>query len=138
LFFAGLLSIACVALADRKRSLGEIATVMLFTQPALHVLFALSGHGATSIIPDQQMTVAHLVAAAALTILLSGAEDAIFALAALSATVLLTRVRILLHSPTRTSRAPIVGHSAFVAVPLHVRYLDGTAPRRGPPVVTGS
>jgi hypothetical protein len=138
LFFAGLLSIACVALADRQRSLGEIAIVMVFTQPVLHVLFAMSGHSAGSIIPDQQMTIAHLVAAAVLTVLMSGAENVIFAFAALSATVLLRRVRALLQPAPGPAATSGVSYAPVTITPAHVRYLDGSAPRRGPPVVIGS
>lgn len=124
-----------MALADRRRSVGQIAALMAFTQPVLHVLFALSGHGSASVIPTGQMAVAHLTAAAALTVLLAGVENVLWAFAALSETVLLGRARAL-FARVEPAAGPRVAHSATGDVaPAFVRYLDRTVPRRGPPVM---
>jgi hypothetical protein len=67
LFGAVLLSVACVALADRQRTPGAIAGVIALTQPPLHGVLALSAHGTVEIVPNPGMIVAHGVATLVLT-----------------------------------------------------------------------
>lgn len=139
LVMAALLSVACVALADRRRSAGEIAALLLLTQPLLHVLLTLGGHGdMTSAVPGPSMALAHIVSAGTLTILLAGAENVAWSLAALSATVLLTRVRRLLARPPLPRPARVVVDSvADAATPRSVELIRST-PWRGPPVPAGT
>ncbi|TDE13008.1 hypothetical protein [Jiangella asiatica] len=137
---AALLCVACVALADRRRSAGEIAAVFLLSQPVLHVLLTLGGHGdeMTSVLPGPSMLVAHVVSATALTVLLAGAENVAWSLAALSATVLLTRVRRLLASPPLVGPARIIVDGARLAVVPRGVVLVRSTPWRGPPVPAGT
>lgn len=132
-----LLCVACVALADRRRSVAEIAAMLIFTQPVLHILLTLGGHheAPVSAVPSLGMVLAHVLSAGALTLLLAGAETVAWSLAVLSATVLLTRVRELLASPVLTT-SPVRVHDGVrvAAAPRSVRLVRST-PWRGPPVL---
>lgn len=137
---AMLLSVACVALADRRRSALEIGTVLVLSQPAFHVLLSLAGHhgGPPAIAPDLAMVGAHALAAAVLTVLVAGGEATLWSLATLSATLLLTRVRRLVDdpidaAPDRSAR-PSASH---VVSPSYVVHVARSTPRRGPPVPLG-
>ncbi|WP_129710809.1 hypothetical protein [Haloactinopolyspora alba] len=134
-----LLSVACVGLADRRRSLGEIAAVLLLSQPALHVLLVLAGQHGTdgAVTPGMTMLLAHVVAAGVLTVLLSGAESVAWSMASLSATILLRRVRRLLETPLPNER-PGTEPSPQPAPSARVVDLIRSTPWRGPPAVPGS
>lgn len=138
LFVAALLSVACVALADRRRTAGEIAAILLLSQPVLHVLFALSGHGTAAVVPSPAMAIGHGLAALSLTAILAGAEALTWSLAALSATVLLRRARALFTFAARAVVPAAPPHGADASTPAYVRHLTDTAPRRGPPVIACS
>ncbi len=132
-----LLCVACVALADRRRSVVEIAALLVLTQPVLHVLLTLDGHhdGASSVVPSGGMALAHVLSAVVLTFLLAGAENVAWSLASLSATVLLTRVRELLASPVlAVARVWPTGGEVVAAAPRSVRLVRST-PWRGPPAL---
>ncbi|SDU18791.1 hypothetical protein SAMN04488563_0489 [Jiangella alkaliphila] len=132
-----LLCAACVALADRRRSVAEIAAMLVFTQPLLHVLLTLDGHhgAASSVVPSAGMAVAHVLSAVVLTVLLAGAENVVWSLASLSATLLLTRVRELLASPVLSApRVPANGDDVAEAAPRGVLLVRST-PWRGPPAL---
>lgn len=140
LLVAALLSVACVGLADRRRSAGEIGALLLFSQPVLHVLLTLAGHHGAggSVVPGPSMLLAHALAAAVLTVLLAGAESVAWSMAALSATVLLTRVRQLLRlpEPDGVTRHPAPRDSG--ARRLLIVHLVCSTPWRGPPVPAGT
>lgn len=134
---AALLSTACVALADRRRNATEIAAVLLASQPALHVLMTIGEHGdeATDIVTEPAMLLAHVCAAGLLTVLLSGGESVLWAMAALSTTVLLVRVRRLMDVPL-----PAGIHRRALALIDHDRvsyaaFVGDAVPDRGPPAV---
>ncbi|SDT71904.1 hypothetical protein SAMN04515669_6533 [Jiangella sp. DSM 45060] len=134
---AVLLCVACVALADRRRSVTEIAAMLVLTQPVLHVLLTLDGHhdGASSVVPSAGMALAHVLSAVVLTMLLAGAENVAWSLASLSATVLLTRVRRLLAAPVPpVARVRADGAVVDAAEPLTVLLVRST-PWRGPPAL---
>lgn len=134
---AALLSVVCVAAADRRRSFAGILGVVAVSQPVLHVLLSLSHEPAATaaVVPDRAMVLAHVVAGLAVAALLAGAEAAVWALAGLSSTLLLTLARRL--------------HGGLPAVPRSIPARPGPAParrpygvllcrgvtRRGPPVV---
>jgi hypothetical protein len=139
LFGAALLSVACMALANRRISAGLIAVMVFASQPVLHVLLHLSAHSHHGVGPSVStgMVVAHAIAATALTVLLAGAESVTWSLAALSSTVLLRRVRAVLCAPT-TPAGLGPGLPPWAApVHLYVLSVTRTAPRRGPPVLSG-
>jgi hypothetical protein len=135
--YIALLSVSCVALADRRRSGTEIALMLAATQPIFHVLLAVgSHHGAEAIVPSAPMVAAHIMAIAILAALLSGAETIAWTLATLSDTILLVRANRLAVS-TRTEPWPL-------AKPAWPRKSDGLkhvfdvlwfAPLRGPPAL---
>lgn len=132
-----LLCAACVALADQRRSAPEIAAMLVFTQPVLHVLLTLDGHHGTpsSVVPSAGMALAHVLSAVVLTVLLAGAENVAWSLASLSATVLLTRVRRLLATPVAAvARVRSRGPEVVAAVPRSVLLVRST-PWRGPPAL---
>lgn len=136
LLAGALLSTACVALADRRRGPGEIAVLLLLSQPILHVLLVLAGHHGSdaSMLSGPLMLAAHLVAALVLTVLLAGAEAVIWSMAALSATVLLSRVRQLFRvspAPRRVWRRRRQRVAAIDA--SHAVCLVRSTPWRGPP-----
>jgi hypothetical protein len=132
---AALLSVATVALADRRRNPAEIAVVLVGSQPILHLLMSMGGHGeAVGLVPGPAMVLGHLVAAVILTVVLSGGEAVVWALAALSNTVLFPGLCALrnLVAPTSAIRVPPtlpnltrISYAAFVG---------DSVPRRGPPL----
>jgi hypothetical protein len=137
---AALLSLACVALADRRISLGLIAAMVFASQPVLHILLDMSAHahhgGGPSV--SAGMVAAHAIAAASLTVLLAGAESVVWTMATLSSTVLLRALRAVLGT-TATPEVLRPGLPASSA-PVHPYVLSvaRTAPRRGPPVLSGA
>jgi hypothetical protein len=138
LFAAGLLAVACVALADRRLSTGRIAALLLTSQPVFHVLFSLSTHGhsgtATS---GVGMVAGHVLAAGALTVLLAGGESVLWSMAALSAVLLHRHIGI---SPLPALAPPPVLPSALTAGAAHryVLLISRIAPRRGPPLLSST
>lgn len=135
LFAAVLLAVACVALADRQRSAAEITAVVFATQPVMHVLLALSSHGAGMIVPTPAMVVAHLLAATAVAALLTGGETLVWSFAALADTVLLRAARRLL-SWIPTGEVSVAGRIELGAAHRHAWRAVRSTPHRGPPVVT--
>lgn len=133
---AGVLSVVCVAAADRRRSFAGILGVVAVSQPVLHVLLALSHEPAATaaVVPDRGMVLAHVVAGLIVAALLAVAEAAVWAMAALSSTYLLRLPRRLVGGlpavptslPARPGPAP--------ARPPHGVLLCRSVTRRGPPV----
>ncbi len=134
---AALLSVACVGLADRRRFAGEIACVLFFSQPALHVLLVLAGQhgGEASVVPSTAMIVAHGVAASVLTVLLAGAEAVAWAMQSLSETALLRRARQLL-APAAPDVHTVSLPAAPAAAAPRILWLVRSAPERGPPATS--
>lgn len=133
LLVAGLFSGMCVALADRRRSLAEIGLVMALSQPILHVLLSLSGHGGEPIwTGGWPMAFAHAAAAAVVTGLLAGAERLMWCLASLRDR-LLARLVPADPRPVSLQRVVIAGTPGRRPYAL---ILCDSARRRGPPVVT--
>ncbi|MGH8826752.1 MAG: hypothetical protein ACRDVZ_03935, partial [Jiangellaceae bacterium] len=135
IFAATLLAVACVALADRRRSAAEIGVVLIASQPALHILFELGSHTGQPATPGWSMVLAHMLAAAGLTVVLAGAESVLWSLASLSVTVLISRTRRLLGRVAPTPprlRPPPVHPDLTIAFVL---LLPRSAPRRGPPAL---
>lgn len=138
LFGAFLLSVACVALADRRISAGLIAAMVFASQPVLHVLLHMSAHSHHGVGPSVSagMVVAHAIAATALTVLLAGAESVVWSLSALSSTVLLRRV----HAVVGATAAPAALKQGLppTSAPVHpyVLSVTRTAPHRGPPLLS--
>lgn len=132
---AALLAVACVALADRHRSAAEIGVVLIASQPALHVLFELGSHTSHAATPGWSMVLAHMLAAAGLTVVLAGAESVLWSLASLSVTVLMSRTRRLLGrvAPTPPQLRPATVHAGSPVA--FVLFLPRSAPRRGPPAL---
>ena len=93
LFGAGLLCVACVALADRRLSAGGIVALVFASQPAFHVLLSLSAHAHSTSRITVGMVIAHAIAACVLAVLLTGGEAVLWSIAALSA--------VLFHQPER-------------------------------------
>jgi hypothetical protein len=137
LFGAALLSVACVALADRQRTPAAIAGVIGLSQPLLHGVLVLSSHGTTSIAPAPRMIFAHALATLVLTVLLAVGEAVLWSMAALGRTVLGTTAPIPADwSPDPGTAAAVLGSPVDLPRPRHL-VLAAEAPRRGPPVVAG-
>ena len=136
---AALLSVACVALADRRISLGLIAAMVFASQPVLHVLLAMSAHAHHGVGPSvsTSMVAAHAIAAAGLTVLLAGAESVVWSMASLSSTLLLRSVRAVLAATATAAVRPPSMRPASAPVHPYVLSVTRTAPRRGPPVLSG-
>ena len=136
---AALLSIACVALADRRISLGLIAAMVFASQPVLHILLDMSAHahhgGGPSV--SAGMVAAHAIAAAVLTVLLAGAESVVWTMATLSSTLLLRGVRAVLGATVTAAVRPPSVRPAWAPVHPYVLSVTRTAPRRGPPMLSG-
>ena len=134
LFATGLLSAACVALADRRIGAGRIAVLVFASQPAFHALLNLSAHGhGSAATPSVGMVVGHAAAAGVLTVLLAGGEAVLWSMAALSAVLFGRCVWIPAFSVTAPRLAPLslLGDDAASRFVLLV---SRTAPRRGPPL----
>jgi hypothetical protein len=138
LFGAALLSVACVALADRRISAGLIAVMVFASQPVLHVLLHMSAHSHHGIGPSVSagMVVAHAIAAAALTILLAGAESVVWSVAALSSTILLRRVRAVLGAIPPPPVLELGLPPSSAPIRPYVLSVTRTAPHRGPPILS--
>ena len=133
LLVAGLFSGMCVALADRRRSLAEIGVVVALSQPVLHVLLSLSGHGGEPIwTGGWPMAFAHAAAAAVVTVLLAGAERLLWCLASLRDRLL---ARLVPEDPRPVSNRRILTARTEERRPYALILCD-SAHRRGPPVVT--
>ena len=133
LFGVALLAVACVAIADRRRTPGAIAAVIGFTQPLLHGALALSSHDPATISPTPGMILTHMVATLVLTLLLAGGEAVLWSMAALAATVLGTVTRIpVTWPPNGGPVTPVRRSFADLPPPRHL-VLAAEAPRRGPP-----
>lgn len=131
-----LLSVACVALADRRRSWHEIGFILLIAQPTFHVLLSVgSQHHHTALAPSPGMVLAHGCAIVVLTTILTGAETVAWSLAALRETVLLTRLHLLFGAtpaaPPTSSRRPLFVNTLRSWSTV---LLASSAPRRGPPL----
>lgn len=138
LFGAALLSVACVALADRRISAGLIAVMVFASQPVLHVLLHMSAHAHHGVGPSVSagMVVAHAIAATALTVLLAGAESVVWSLSALSSTVLLRRVRAVVGAIAVPAVLEQGLPPTYAPVHPYVLSVTRTAPDRGPPVLS--
>jgi hypothetical protein len=137
---AALLSVACVALACRRVSVVQIAAIVFASQPALHVLLDLSAHAHDGAGPSVTagLVAAHAIAASALTALLAGAEAVVWSMATLSSTLLLRGPRAALHvTAVPVDLRPMLLPAEAPAHP-HVLSITRTAPRRGPPVLSGA
>ena len=139
LFTAGLLSVACVSLADRRLSVGGIATLLFLSQPAFHVLLNLSAHGhsAGPSASAISMVIGHAVAAGALTVLLAGGESVLWSMAALSSVLLLRRVVTVLRPATSLRPVLLTPGPDDDSSNRYVLCMTRTAPRRGPPLLAG-
>ncbi|HEX6335483.1 MAG TPA: hypothetical protein VFZ85_00890 [Jiangellaceae bacterium] len=137
LFGAALLSVACVALADRQRTPAAIAAVIGLSQPLVHGVLALSSHGTTSIAPTPRMIVAHALATLVLTVLIAGGEAVLWSMAALARTVLGAKAPVLVDFPPEPGAAAAALRSPVdLPLPRHL-ILAADSPRRGPPVIAG-
>jgi hypothetical protein len=138
LFGAGLLSVACVALADRRLSVGAIAALIFVSQPVFHVLLHLSahGHGDGTSASAVGMVIGHALAAGALTVLLGTGEAVLWSMAALSAVLPLRRVRTPLRPTTAPQPVPQTAHPDDDNRNRYVLSIARTAPRRGPPLLS--
>lgn len=122
-----------VAAADVRRSFGEILVVVLVAQPVLHLLASLGGHG-THASPAAGMGIGmllgHGVAALLASVVLAGAEAAVWSIAgALSPSRLPTAEPVCACAPPRacpTDHSPEHARSALLA---------GALSSRGPPAV---
>ena len=138
LFGAALLSVACVALADRQRTPAAIAGVIGLSQPLVHGALVLSSHGTSSILPTPRMIFAHALATLVLTVLLASGEALLWSMAALARTVLGTTAPVPADwSPKPGTAAAGLGSPVDLPRPRHL-VLAAESPRRGPPVVAGS
>jgi hypothetical protein len=137
-FAAGLLSAACVSLADRRLSVSGIATLLFASQPVFHVLLSLSAHGHGGGTPASVvgMVAGHAVAAGVLTVLLAGGESVLWSMAALSSVLLLRRVRTLLFPATSPRPVPLTPRADDDSRNRYVLSITRTAPRRGPPLLS--
>lgn len=139
LFCAALLAVACIGLADRRRTTSAIAGIIGCTQPLLHGALALSSHSSATIVPHPRMILAHAAAACLLTLLLAGGEAVLWSMAALAGTVLgSARAAGLLvtWAPDVRQAVPVPRKSADLPRPRHLA-LACESPRRGPPVAAG-
>lgn len=136
LLTAGLLAVACVALAERRLSAGGIAILLFASQPVFHVLLSLSAHGHAGATSGIGMVAGHAIAAVALTVLLAGGESVLWSMAALSSVLLPGRVRTVLlpvAPPRPVTPLPDDGDDGNNR---YVLALTRTAPRRGPPLLS--
>jgi hypothetical protein len=134
LFAAGLLAVACVALADRQLNVGGIASLIFASQPVFHMLLNLSAHGHGNATSGIGMVAGHAIAAATLTVLLAGGESVLWSLAALSAVLFRRPARIPLPPSTAPRPVPLPVDDHDVGN-CYVLSINRTAPRRGPPLL---
>ena len=134
---AALLSVACVALADRQRTPAAIAGVVGLSQPLVHCALVLSSHGTASIAATPRMILAHILATLVLTVLLAGGEAVLWSMSTLARTVLGAAAPALFDtSPAAAPAAAVVRLPIDLPNPRHL-VLAAESPRRGPPVVAG-
>jgi len=136
LFGAALLSVACVALADRQRTPAAIAGVIGLCQPLVHGALVLSSHGTTSIVPTPRMIFAHALATLVLAVLLAGGEAVLWSMAALARTVLGPTAPVLVDRSEPGPAVAILRSPVDLPRPRHL-VLATESPRRGPPVIAG-
>ncbi len=133
LFGVALLAVACIALADRRRTPGAIAAVIGLTQPVLHTALALSSHNPATVSPTPRMIIAHAAATVVLTLLLAGGEEVLWSMAALACTVLGAVIRFVVPwSAEPLPAAPAHRSNAGLPPPRRLA-ITSAAPRRGPP-----
>lgn len=137
-FAAGLVSVACVALADRRRNPAEITAALFLSQPLLHLLLSLAGHDHPATVGTVAMLVAHVVAAACMAVLLCGAEAVIWAFAALSTTIPFGHAHRLLRTQLSPATQRWTPNTLSHAPSLSILFVATSAPRRGPPLATVS
>ena len=121
-----------VAAAEVRRSFPEILAVVLLAQPVFHLLASLGGHGshaspATGM--GAGMVLAHVVGALVASVLLAGAESAVWALAGL-----LAPLRVPSTEPTGVCTPPRVAPRDASAT-WRPAWHPGAVLGRGPPVV---
>jgi hypothetical protein len=127
LVMAALLAVVCVAAADRRRGAAGIVAVLGISQLMFHLLSAGGEHGgATSatVIPSPGMVLAHVLAAAAVGVVLAQGERLIWSLVALCGVL---RAILLVRVPH--ARRPV---SAPVPVAGRVMRRRWVFPRSGP------
>ncbi|MEJ2858447.1 MULTISPECIES: hypothetical protein [unclassified Saccharothrix] len=130
LAFAAAVAWACGPLTDRRVEPVEIVGLVVTVQVALHVFLALLGRHPGDVVPSPSMLLAHALATAVVVGALTGAESAVFRLAAALASVLPRRFT---PPPAFAPlRIPIAGHNEQ---PLSEALRRRTVPRRGPPVL---
>ncbi|XVV02838.1 hypothetical protein ACQPW3_36680 [Actinosynnema sp. CA-248983] len=130
LAFAAAIGWACGPLTDRQVGLGEILGLVVSVQVTLHVFLALMSRHPRELVPSPTMLLAHALATAVVVGALTGAERAVFRVAAVLASVLPRR----LTPPPAVAplRIPIAGHPEQ---PLSEVLRRRTVPRRGPPLL---
>jgi hypothetical protein len=136
----GVLALAamCVAAAESRRGVGEIFAVVLVSQPVLHLLASMGHHHAAAVAPSHDlgvspgMVVAHVLAAAALSVLLASADRLVWWFAAFARRATVLPLPALLPPRARPPIPPLLGdlpaRTALRASPL----------RRGPPVAAAA
>lgn len=117
-----LLSVVCVAAADRQRGPGGIAAVLAVSQVLFHLLSAGGEHGAAAsgtVAPSLTMVAAHALAALVVGLLLAHGERLVWSLVALCGVLrAILLVRLTLVGPPGTPLVPAaeratVGQGAF-------------------------
>lgn len=130
-----LLAGAGVALADRRRGFPAILAAVGGSQLALHVLLAGlgHGHGGSGGTSSLAMLLPHAVAALLTAVLLTGAEDAVFAVAAVLRWLLSAVAAVVPPLPRLCCWplcVPVLSTSASSLLDVLLRRVHG---RRGPP-----
>jgi hypothetical protein len=125
----------CVAWADRRRDPFEIISVVVLSQPLLHL--ALSGgahpaHATAAAAVTGAPVVAHAGAAVALGALLAGAEAVVWGAAARDSLLGVVVVSRLLVVPAVAAPGRAAGHPRTLLPPAP-RLVAGRAARRAPP-----
>ncbi|RKT72583.1 hypothetical protein DFJ66_5899 [Saccharothrix variisporea] len=130
LAFAAAVAWACGPLTDRRLEAAEIVGLVVTVQVTLHVFLAVLGRHPREVVPSPSMLVAHALVTAVVVGALTGAEGAVFRLAAALASVLPRRFT---PPPAFAPlRIPIAGPNEQ---PLSEALRRRTVPRRGPPVL---
>jgi hypothetical protein len=135
-----LLSVVCVAAADRQRGLGGIVAVLAVSQVLFHLLSAGGEHAAAggavmpigAVTPSIAMVAAHVLAATVVGLLLAHGERLVWSLVALCGVLLaVLLVRPTVVGPSGAPPAPAAEGSAVV----RRRVFPRSGPVwRGPPV----